>query len=51
MSSLENKLLHIKGNSNLADDKNSQDESIFDTNFLVNNLQQIVFQIDTTGRV
>ncbi len=50
MSSLENKLLHIKGNSNLADDKNSQDESIFDTNFLVNNLQQIVFQIDTTGR-
>ena len=50
MSSLGSKLLHIKRNLILDEQNKNDEKSIYDTNSLVNNLQQIVFQIDTTGK-
>lgn len=50
MRNLGNKLLYIKRNSITENQDLIGDTSNYDTNSLVNNLQQIVFQIDTAGK-
>lgn len=50
MSSLVNRLFHLRRNIDLNNQETIKENIKYDTNFLINSLQQVVFQIDTTGK-
>ena len=50
MSSFSDKLLQLSRSLAVNDQNYSPAEAVYDTHFLVSNLQQVLFQIDITGK-